>query len=230
MEGLPLDPNRGGIWSWWIRTCPESWRIFGEPVLFDEPNLDFLSATLNESPPGVIFYPEEEQFYYKDYVFEGAYRPASDARVEAFFKKLIIESLEDAQKSSKEGSKTLFQSAGLVRERGKVILAVEGDYFTGEEGHRRWIEGRYVEPVEKFSVAMFAETKITRKRGSILPTGEAYSRYFDFCRVSGLEPVKKTVFRERFANEVRRRWGQGVRNDLKVDGSSHQGWSELAIL
>jgi hypothetical protein len=230
MEGPPLDPHTGGVWSWWKVNFPISSRIYGEPVLFCEPNLDFLSATLNESPPGLIFYPLEEQFYYKDYLFEGAYRPASDGKVEAFFKKLIAESLEDALKSIKEGSKTLFQSAGLVTGRGKVILAVEGDYFTGEEGHRRWIEGRYVEPVEKPSVAMFAETKITRKRGSMLPAGEAYSRYFDFCRMSGLEPVKKTVFRERFATEVRRRWGQGVRNDLKVDGSSHQGWSELAIL
>jgi hypothetical protein len=42
--------------------------------------------------------------------------------------------------------------------------------------------------------------------------------------------VKKTIFRERFAYEVRRRWQIGLRNDLKSDGFIRQGWSELAIL
>ena len=230
MEGLPLDPNTGGKWSWWKLNFPESWRIYGEPVLFDEPNLDFLSATLNESPVGLIFYPQEGQFYYKDYLHEGAYRPTSEGNVEALARKLLRESVEDSPKWLQEASKPLFLCSRGWIQQAKVIIAVEGHYFTGEEGHRRWIDGMFVEPIEKPSVAMFTEAKVSRKKGQILTTPEAYSRYFDFCRLSGLEPVKKTVFRERFANEVRRKWGLGVRNDLKVDGSSHQGWSELAIL
>jgi len=230
MEGLPLDPHTGGMWSWWKVNFPESWRIYGEPVLFDEPNLDFLSATLNESPPGVIFYPLEEQFYFRDYLFEGAYRPTSNGKVEALVRKLVRVSVLDAPKTAKEGSKNLFLSSGRVRERGEDILAVEAGYFTGEEGARRWENGRFIEPIEKPSVAMFTEAKVGRKKGKILTTPEAYSRYFDFCSENGLLPVKKTIFRERFAYEVRRRWQIGLRNDLKSDGFIRQGWSELAIL
>jgi hypothetical protein len=228
-QGFPIDPETSP-WSWWRQNFPSSYRIYGEPTRFCEPNLDFLAGCLNESPVGLIYYPPEGRFYYRDYLFENAYRPTSDGRVESFFKKLMMESLGDASKSVKEASKPLFLTSGGVREHAKVIIAVEGHYFTGEEGHRRWIEGRFVEPVEKPSVAMFTEAKVSRKKGKILTTPEAYSRYFDFCSENGLLPVKKTIFRERFAYEVRRRWQIGLRNDLKSDGFIRQGWNELAIL
>jgi hypothetical protein len=189
-----------------------------------------LAGCLGESPVGLIFFPPEGRFYFRDYLFEWAYRPTSIGKVEALVRKLVRESVLDAQKTIKEGSRTLFLSSGGVIKRGEEILAVEGCYFTGEEGHRRWIEGRFVEPVEKPSVAMFTEAKVSRKKGKILTTPEAYSRYFDFCSKNGLLPVKKTIFRERFAYEVRRRWQIGLRNDLKSDGFIRQGWSELAIL
>jgi len=232
MEGLPnpLTPEDGGHWGWWRENFPESHRIYGEPILFNDPNLDFLASCLNESPVGLIFYPPEGRFYFRDYLFEGAYRPTSNGKVEALVRKLIWESVQDAPKSSKEGSRALFLSSGMIRERCEEILAVEAGYFTGEEGHRRWENGRFVEPVEKPSVAMFTEAKVGRKKGKILTTPEAYSRYFDFCSENGLLPVKKTIFRERFAYEVRRRWQIGLRNDLKSDGFIRQGWSELAIL
>jgi hypothetical protein len=230
MEGLPLDPNLLGPWSWWRQNFPSSYRIYGEPTRFCEPNLDFLAGCLNESPVGLIYYPPEGRFYYQDYLFENAYRPTSDGRVEAFFKKLVMESLGDASKSLKEGSKTLFLASGGDREQAKLIIAVEGHYFTGEERARRWENGRFIEPVEKPSVAMFTEAKVGRKKGKILTTPEAYSGYWDFCLENKLSPVKKTVFKETFAYEVKRRWQLGIRNDLKCNGFTHQGWMELAIL
>ena len=77
---------------------------------------------------------------------------------------------------------------------------------------------------------MFTEAKVGRKKGKILTTPAAYSGYWDFCLENKLTPVKKTVFKETFAYEVKRRWQLGLRNDLKCNGFTHQGWMELAIL
>jgi len=229
-EWNPLDPESGSTWTWWRSNFSLSSRIYGDPIVFGEPNLDFLAATLNESPVGLIYYPPEGRFYYRDYLFENAYRPTSEGKVEALIRKLLRDSLEDSPRTLQDASKPLFLCSRGWIQQAKVIIAVEGHYFTGEEGHRRWIEGRFVEPVEKPSVAMFTEAKVGRKKGKILTTPEAYSGYWDYCLENKLSPVKKTVFKETFAYEVKRRWQLGIRNDLKCNGFTHQGWMELAIL
>jgi hypothetical protein len=229
-EWNSLDPESESTWTWWRSNFPLSSRIYGDPIVFGEPNLDFLSATLNESPIGLIYYPPEGRFYFRDYLFGGAYRPTSEGKVEALARKLLRESAEDSPRTSKDASKPLFLCSRGWIQQAKVIIAVEGHYFTGEEGARRWENGRFIEPVEKPSVAMFTETKVARRKGKILTTPEAYSGYWDFCLENKLSPVKKTVFKETFAYEVKRRWQLGIRNDLKVDGYTHQGWGELAIL
>jgi hypothetical protein len=191
--------------------------------------LDFLAAALGELPPGLVYHPAEDRFYFKDYLHKGAYRPTSNDRVEALARKLVTESLKEAPGSIKEASRLLFQSARGWMERSKAILAVEGHFFTGEGGHRRWIEGRFIEPTDKPSVVLFTERCIQRKKGHILSTPEAYRFYSEFCMNHSLHAEKKTAFRINFAKEVKKRWKLGLRNDLKVGGKTLQGWGELAV-
>ena len=228
-QGFPIDPETSP-WSWWKSEFPTSWRIYGPPFLFGEINYDFLASSLGESCTGLIYYPPEGMFYFRDYLFENAYRPTSNGKVEALVRKLVRESVQDAPKSIKEGSKTLFDCSGRVRSRGEEILAVEAVYFSGIGANRRYLEGKFIEPDEPSSVGLFAEAKLVRKRGKVLPVALAYSHYFDFCRDNRLAPVKKSIFKEMMSEDVRKKWHLGVRNDLKVDGFSQQGWSDLAVL
>jgi hypothetical protein len=234
MEGIsvknPLLGTYSGPWSWWHRKFPESWRIYGEPMRWDEPNFDFLAAALGELPPGLVYHPAEDSFYFKDYLHEGTYRPTSNDRVVALARKLVYESRQEASGSIKEASKLLFQCARGWMEHSKAILAVEGHFFAGEQGQRRWIERRFVEPTDKPSVILFAERCIQRKKGHVLSTPEAYKFYSEFCTNHGLHMEKKTAFQRMFAREVKNRWKLGLRNDLKVDGKAHQGWGELAVM
>ena len=87
-----------------------------------------------------------------------------------------------------------------------------------------------MEPVEKPSVVMFADSKIQRRNGEILSAPDAYNSYSRFCRENGLPQVKKNQFKTQFAVEVKRRWQMGIRNDLKANGRSLQGWRELAVV
>ena len=207
-----------------------SWDIYGGPFVLDEANYDFLASCLNESGVGLIYYPPETQFYFRDYLHENCYRPTSDGRVEALIRKLVYDSSMDAPSDVKNGLKTLLKGAGMTMERSKIINAVESCYFVGEEGHKRWMDGKFVEPVEKPSVTLFAESRITRRKGQILTNGDAYRFYYAFCHESGLPPVKKTLFIDRFTQEVRKKWKIGVRNDLKVEGRCCSGWGELAVV
>ena len=228
-QGFPIDPETSP-WSWWKSEFPTSWRIYGPPFLFGEINYDFLASSLGESCTGLIYYPPEGMFYFRDYLFENAYRPTKEEKVSALFRKLVREASEDSPRSLQDPLKALFQHSGMVTARSKTILAVEAVYFSGIGANRRYLEGKFIEPDEPSSVGLFAEAKLVRKRGKVLPVALAYSHYFDFCRDNRLAPVKKSIFKMMMSEDVRKKWHLGVRNDLKVDGFSQQGWSDLAVL
>ena len=215
---------------WWQANFPQSWSLFGPCIHWGQANLDFLASALGELPIGLIYYPPEGSFYFPDYLFEGAYRPTCDVKVVALAKKLVNESVNGKTLSITAATAPLFHAAAPWVEHSKTMLAVEGNFFRGEGGHRRWIEGRYVEPVEKPSVVMFADSKIQRRNGEILSAPDAYNSYSRFCRENGLPQVKKNQFKTQFAVEVKRRWQMGIRNDLKANGRSLQGWRELAVV
>ena len=219
----------GGLWGWWSQKFPESWRLYGAPVHWDEANLDFLASALGELPLGILYYPADAQFYFRDYAFESAYRPVSQEKITALAKKLVNESVHGAPLSLKEATRPLFYAAGGWVEHAKALLAVESHFFHGKHGHRRWAGARYIEAVEKPSVELFAEKRVEPRKGQVLSAPHAYQCYAEFCQENGLPAVKKTVFRVEFAREVKKRWKLGVRNDLKADGRSFQGWRELMV-
>jgi hypothetical protein len=225
-----LEPEVGGKWDYWQRCFPISLRIYGSPILLGDVNLDFLANCLNESPAKLIYYPIEERFYFRDYLFENAYRPTSEGKVSALVRKLVRDSVEDSPRSLQNGVKAILPLADMATSRARTILAVESHYFVGEDGERRWENGKFIEPVEKPTIEMFIAERVTRKKGQVLTTPLAYQFYYAFCREVGLPPVKKTIFTDRFAQEVKKKWKLGVRNDLKVDGRTHQGWGELAVM
>ena len=222
--------TESGPWSWWQCRFPESWRVYGRTMEFGEINTDFLACTLGELPLGLIYYPPEGVFYFRDYLFKDALRPTREEKVSALFRKVVRESTLDAPRSHEEAAGALFQHSDMVVSRAKTILAAEAHIFSGIDGEMRYMEGKFIEPVEKPTVEMFVAERVTRKKGQILTTPLAYQFYYAFCREVGLPPVKKTIFTDRFAQEVRKKWRIGVRNDLKVDGRTHQGWGELAVL
>ena len=209
---------------------PESWRVYGCPIAFGEINYDFLAGTLGEMPLGLIYYTPEDMFYFRDYLFEGAHRPTKEEKVSALFRKVVREASEDSPRSLQDPLKSLFLCSDIVTVRSKTILAVEAVYFSGIGANRRYLEGKFIEPDEPSSVGLFAEAKLVRKRGKVLPVALAYSHYFDFCRDNRLAPVKKSIFKMMMSEDVRKKWHLGVRNDLKVDGFCRQGWSDLAVL
>ena len=216
-------------WAWWEEKFPCSFQTYGCPIQWSLPNLDFLASALGELPLGIIYFPTEERFYFRDHVF-GAHRPCQSAKIVALARKLVNDSVAGLPLSQMEPSRAIFESARDWVEHSTTMLAVEGNFFRGEGGHRRWIEGRIVESVEKPSVVMFADSKIQRRNGEILSAPDAYNSYSMFCRENGLPQVKKNQFKTQFAVEVKRRWQVGIRNDLKANGRSLQGWRELAVV
>jgi hypothetical protein len=217
------------FWSWWLKKFRHSAYIYGHPVHWNEPNLDFLASALGELPFGIIYYAPEDRFYFRDYVFESAYRPTSPVKLTVVGKKLVNESVVGATRPQIEAAKMLFESVGEWVKRAKSILLVEDHFFTGNEGRRRWIEGRFVDPVDQPTVALFADSRIVHGKGCVLPLSDAYRWYNAFCLEMGYSPLKKQLFKEIFSSEVKVRWKQGLRNDLKIDGKSLQGWGGLSL-
>ena len=222
---VPSHPQ----WAWWEEKFPRSFRAYGCPIHWNQPNLDFLASALGELPLGIIYFPPEARFYFRDYVF-GAHRPCQNVRIVALAMKLVNASVAGLPLSQMEPSRPIFESARDWVEHGKTMLAVEGNFFRGEGGHRRWIEGRYVEPVEKPSVTTFAETHIVHLKGGVLSSAEAYHLYYAHCLETGCDPLKKQLFIDRFTAETKKRWQVGFRHDLEFNGRMLQGWRELAVV
>jgi hypothetical protein len=216
-------------WALWEEKFPCSFQTYGCPIQWNLPNLDFLASALGELPLGIIYFPTEERFYFRDYVF-GAHRPCQSAKIVALARKLVNDSVDGLPLSQMEPSRAIFESARDWVEHCKTTLAVEGNFFRGEGGHRRWIEGRYVEPVEKPSVTTFAETHIVHLKGGVLSSSEAYHLYYAHCLETGSNPLKKQVFIDRFTAETKKRWQVGFRHDLEFNGRMLQGWRELAAV
>ena len=97
------------FWSWWLKKFPHSAYIYGHPVHWNEPNLDFLASALGELPFGIIYYAPEDRFYFRDYVFESAYRPTSPVKLTVVGKKLVNESVVGATRPQIEAAKMLFE-------------------------------------------------------------------------------------------------------------------------
>jgi hypothetical protein len=67
------------------------------------------------------------------------------------------------------------------------------------------------------------------KPGSVLLVGAAFEKYAGLVKLNGLEPVKRSVFKEMMKPIVSERWERCLRNDLVVDGRYMRGWRDLSM-
>ncbi len=217
---------------------PATVRRFGDPLLFGAvPNPDTMAFALNESPARVVFYQLESRFYFWERARE-AYTPVvPEARLVAFIRAIIRRALRDTPRELAAAVWLVWNDRQLeqVINRARAILATDDQFFSGETGMRRFIGGRIVEPVEHPSYSLFAEQAVEPRSGAILTSGEAYHRYWSFCRPRNLTPLRRTMFKERFTNETLSRWGIGMRHDLVVPRENNQkpkicqGWQGIAV-
>jgi hypothetical protein len=222
--------------AWFQRTYPGSYRRYGPPLeLVWGANHDTVASCLQEGATRLIYHGPEDRFYFwdKDRV---AYCPVEpQERLLALIRAILRRGAKEMTRSEKIVWFQIWDEKGIKRvvDAARALLAVDHTFFHGEGAHRRFVEGRFIEPDAIESHELFTQEAVHALPGSILTVSDAYQGYHRFCSVKKLQPLRRTTFLREFRHEAIEQFGVGLRHDLflKQSGSekSCQGWLDLGL-
>jgi hypothetical protein len=117
------------------------------------------------------------------------------------------------------------QTIKTVITTAKTVLEADKSFFHGKDGRRRYIDGRYIEPVDEPSYQVFVKRAIVREPTGKLTVGDAFHRYYQFCKDHAMQPLTRSEFKDLVAEIIRETFNLGLRHDV-VDGRGKQthGW------
>jgi len=234
------DPNQ-----WFAEKFPEQTEQFGAAFLAgtftDGDGLKrFIPAYLNEDffasilggnkelGHQVVYYPPEDTFYFYDCRVD-AFCPTTEAKLKLLLSNYLIRcsqemgSLVDVTNLVVSFRKEEALSSIILK--AKAVLEAERCFFEGKDGHRRFIDGRWVEANAEPSYQQFVKKAIVREPASKLTVGDAFHRYYQFCKDNAMKPLTRPEFKDLVAEVIREQYNLGIRHDvLDERGKQSQGW------
>ena len=108
------------------------------------------------------------------------------------------------------------------------MLQCDGTFFTGENGHRRFVDGRYIEPTDEPSYRQFVQKSLVASPEGRLTVPDAFHRYYQFCSDNQLQPLTRNDFKFMVAEVIREEFNVGLRHDIiGKNGKQGHGWIGL---
>lgn len=218
--------------AWFEQNYPVTYRRFGPPVqLVWGANHDTVASCLREGATRLVYHGAEDRFYYWD-DGRGAYCPVEpEERILALVRTMLRRASEGMNRTEKVVWFGVWNERAIdgVLDAARALLAVDHTFFHGESAHRRFVDGKLIEPTTVESHQMFAEQIVQRDDDALLTVPEAWEGYWRFCSMHRLPPLRRTTFREKFRGETISRFGIGLRHDLKIGEKTAQGWLGLKL-
>jgi hypothetical protein len=237
------DPN-----AWFAAKYPEQTEKFGPAFLEAryedvdglkrfipvELNTDFFAAILGGDRSlghQVVWYEPEATFYFLDYRV-AAFCPTTPAKLELLLSNFLIRcSQEMGGLVDIRPLVTTFRKAEVfesIVKKAKALLAADVTFFQGEQGHRRLVEGRIIEPTAKPSYEIFVEKNLIREDRATLTVTDAFHRYYAFCKTHQMLPLSRQEFKSLITEVVREQFSLGLRHDVPGStGKQVEGWIGL---
>lgn len=249
----PGDEHReslNNLNGWFSRYFTDAARLFGPGFLIAtcgqlhmppktiplELNDDAWAYALRGDPRlthRTVYFVPEDTFYFFDATVD-AWCPTTEAKLQALLSNYLIRlsqevgPLVDVRPIFSEFRKP--EVLRKVIERAKALLAADRSFFQGEQGHRRLIDGKIIEPTAKSSYELFVEQAITREDRAPLTVTEAFHGYYSFCRERQMAPLARQEFKSLVAEVIREEYHLGLRKDVRGrSGGVTQGWYGLRI-
>jgi len=218
--------------KWFEQTYPASYRRYGAPIeIVWGANHDTVASCLREGAARLVYHGPEGRFYYWD-KDRAAYCPVEpEERILVVVRSILRRASEGMTRSEKVVWFGVWNEKTIdgVLDAARALLAVDFTFFNGEGAHRRFVDGKLVEPTTIESHQLFAEEAVQRDEAAILTVPEAWEGYWKFCSTHRLPPLRRTTFREKFRGETISRFGIGLRHDLKIGKKTAQGWRGLKL-
>ena len=197
----------------------------------EELNIDFFAAALAGDPllgHRLVFYLPEETWYFFDPRLL-CYCPTSEEKLVALLSSYLVRCAQEA--GFLVDIKPLFtefrrmEVLNSIVRRARALLAAEMSFFEGEKGHRRMIDGKIVDPNQQPAYVAFVKKGIVKQADSKLTIGDAFHRYYKFCKREGQIPLKRQEFKHLVAEVIREDFKIGLRHDVVDEhGKQQHGW------
>jgi len=234
------DPNR-----WFSDKFPEQAQQYGaaflEGAYTDSNGLKrFIPAYLNEDffaallggdkrlGHHVVYCLQEETFYFFDYRVD-AYCPTTEQKLKVLISNYLIHcSQECGALIDVTNPLVKFRNEDVLESiivKAKAVLEAERFYFRGNHGHRRCVDGRYIEADEEPAYAVFVKKAIVHEPEGKVTVADAFHRYYEFCKSQGQQPLTRQEFKHLVAEVIREEFNIGLRHDvLTASGKQSHGW------
>jgi hypothetical protein len=109
--------------------------------------------------------------------------------------------------------------------KAKAILEADRQFFQGNDGHRRFIDGKHIEPNEEPSYQVFVKRNIVEEPQGRVTLQDAFHRYYRFCRDNQMKPLTRQEFKGLVAEVIREHFNIGLRHDVPGEnGKQRHGW------
>jgi len=236
-DGHLIDPR-----GYFIHRYPEQIKkygpvFFGSDIVWDRRQI-FVTDALNDLTFAailgtpclgcqVVYFPSEAQWYCSDYRIDGAYFPTSEEKLGILISHYFIQCSQHCHKLAGKAVLMLRtpQTIKNVITTAKAMLEVEKSFFTGKDGHRRYVDGKFIEPTEEPSYQVFVKKAIIAEPQGKVTVHDAFHRYYQFCRDNQMTPLTRQEFKSLVSEVIRAIFNVGLRHDIIGDNNKQgHGW------
>jgi len=126
----------------------------------------------------VVYFPSEAQWYCSDYRIDGAYFPTSEEKLGILISHYFIQCSQHCHKLAGKAV-LMLRTPGTLKSivtTAKTMLEADVQFFTGKDGHRRFIDGTYLEPDSTPAHKLFVKRNMMRQKDASLTVGAAYNK------------------------------------------------------
>lgn len=211
--------------------------LFGSDVVFDRRQV-FIPDAINDLTFAavlgapclgcqLVYFSPEAQWYCSDYRIDGSFFATNENKLGILVSHLLIQCSQHCHPLTAKTVLKLRTPATLkgVLTTAKAMLEADSQFFTGKDGHRRLINGRFVEAEDEPSYQVFVRKAIVREPAAKLTMGNAFHRYYQFCKDNAMQPLTRSDFKDLVAEVIREEYDLGLRHDvLDERGKQTHGW------
>jgi len=200
-------------------------------------NIDFFAGVLGGSPQlghKVVYFQPEGLFFFFDPMVD-AYVSTTEAKLELLLSNFLIRCSQACGRlvDIRPLVDTFRKPSVLntVIERAKAMLMADTSFFMGKEGHRRYVDGRFIEATDELSYRLFVKETIVPDPCASVAVPEAFNRYVVFCARNHLSALQRSEFKALVADVIREQYHLGIRHDIDNGrGQTTHGWRGLSLV
>lgn len=180
----------------------------------------------------VVWSAEENTFYYYDFR-KGAFCQTTEEKLNLLTSNWLIRCSQMCHDLSARGVLKLRnpQSFRAVISTAKAMLMADDLFFRGNNGHRRFIQGKYLEPDAIPAYKLFVKKALVRDPKGHVTVGDAFAVYTRFCDNIHTKPLTRAEFKDLVKEAIREEYQISLRHDVidRSSGKQGHGWRGINV-